>query len=269
MPESTPVLVSGEAGRLARKVALISGTGRGLGRATARMFAREGATVVGCDLDAEAAAATVELVRADGGTMLSLAPVDLSERHEVARWLRYALERCGGIDVLHNNAAQLRRARFADMSEADYQFTLRHELNLVWYCCQEAWPHLVARGGGSIINIGSIAGIAGSRGFGESAHAAMKGAVIALTRQLAAEGGPVEIRANAISPGVIRSPRTERTLAELGDAAPFAPLVRATATGTMGAPEQVAAMAVYLASDDATWVTGGNFVIDGGATALV
>jgi meso-butanediol dehydrogenase/(S,S)-butanediol dehydrogenase/diacetyl reductase len=256
-------------GRLAGKVALISGTGRGLGRASARMFAREGALVVGCDLDVDAAQATVEVVGEDGHEMISLAPVDLSRRCDVVRWMQFALERYGGIDVLDNNAAQLRRARFADMSDEDYEFTVRHELHLVWYCCQEVWPHLVARGGGSIINIGSIAGMIGSRGFLESAHATMKGAVIALTRQLAAEGGPVGIRANTISPGVISSPRTERMIAELGEATPFLPMVTATATGTMGAPETVAAMATYLASDEATWVTGGNFVIDGGATVLI
>jgi meso-butanediol dehydrogenase/(S,S)-butanediol dehydrogenase/diacetyl reductase len=257
------------AGRLAGKVALVSGTGRGLGRVTARMFAREGALVVGGDLNAEAAQETVELVSEDGGEMVSLAPVDLSERDEVVRWLQFAVDRYGGIDVLDNNAGQLRRAHFPEMSDEDYEFTVRHELHLVWYCCQEVWPYLVARGGGSIINIGSIAAITGSRGFRESAHAAMKGAVIALTRQLAAEGGAVGIRANTISPGVISSPRAERMLAELGEATPFLPMVRATATGTMGPPEQVAAMATYLASEEATWVTGGNFVIDGGATVLI
>jgi meso-butanediol dehydrogenase/(S,S)-butanediol dehydrogenase/diacetyl reductase len=258
-----------ELGRLAGKVALVSGTGRGLGRVIAQVFAAESARVVGCDLDADAAAETVDILRADGLAMESLAPIDLSHRRDVVRWMEFALQRCGGIDALCNNAGRLRRAPFAEMTDEDYEFTVRHELHLIWYSCQEAWPHLVARGGGSIINIGSIAGIIGSRGFGEAAHAATKGAVIALTRQLAAEGGAAGIRANTISPGVIGTPRTQRMLADMGDDAPFSAMVKATATGTMGAPEHVAGLATYLASDEAASVTGGNFVIDGGATVLI
>ncbi|MGO4492369.1 SDR family NAD(P)-dependent oxidoreductase, partial [Arthrobacter sp. 2YAF22_2] len=165
---------------------LLTGIGGGMGRVTARLFAREGATVVGCDLDAVGAAETVRLVKAEGGTIESSAPLDLGTREDIDRWVGDALERHGRIDVLYNNASKPKFAPFAQMSAEDYRFTLQNELDLVWHACQSAWPHLAAVGG-AIVNIGSGAGIQGARALPQAAHAAAKGAVIALTRQLAAE----------------------------------------------------------------------------------
>jgi meso-butanediol dehydrogenase / (S,S)-butanediol dehydrogenase / diacetyl reductase len=255
-------------GRLAGKVALISGTGGGQGRAAALLFAREGASVVGCDIDPQAAGETDRLAREQDLDVRSLAGVDLSDRAQVDRWIEYAVELRRGIDVLYNNASRPRYAPFAEMSDGDYRFTLEHELTLVWYCCQAAWPHLVARGGGAIVNVGSIAGMLGAPGFPMAAHAATKGAVIALTRQLAAEGAAHGIRVNTISPGVINSPPVKRMARELGDAAPFTGLICNTITGAPGEPEDVAYAALYLACEESRWVTGTNLVVDGGATVL-
>ncbi|HTH05026.1 MAG TPA: SDR family oxidoreductase, partial [Ilumatobacteraceae bacterium] len=169
---------------------------------TARLFAGEGAVVVGSDLDTAGAAQTEQLVEQDGYSIDSTAPVDLGSRPAIERWIGDAAAKHGRIDVLYNNASLPRFAPFGRMSDEDYRFTLRNELDLVWLASQVAWPHLAVTGG-AIVNIGSGAGIQGVRSLPQAAHAAAKGAVIALTRQLAAEGVAVGIRVNSVSPGVM------------------------------------------------------------------
>lgn len=255
-------------GRLHGKVVLLTGIGGGMGRVTARLFAREGATVVGSDLNPETAAETVRLVEADGGTIDSSAPVDLSNRADIDRWIGDAAERHGRIDVLYNNASLPRFAPFAQMSDDDYLFTIQNELHLVWHACQSAWPHLAAVGG-TIVNIGSGAGIQGARALPQAAHSAAKGAVIALTRQLAAEGIAVGVRVNCVSPGVMATPPVLAMFEELGDKAPVNPIIERTIDGKPGDPLAVAYAGLYLASDEAKWVTGSHLVVDGGASATM
>lgn len=178
-------------GRLEGKVVLLTGIGSGMGRVTAQLLAREGATVVGCDLNPKGAAETVRLVEAEGGIIDSSAPVDLSKRSDVATWIEGAVGKHGRIDVLYNNASMPKFAPFAEQSDEDYLFTIDNELHLVWRACQLAWPYL-AKVGGAIVNIGSGAGLEGVRTLPQAAHAAAKGAVMALTRQLAAEALPWE-----------------------------------------------------------------------------
>jgi NAD(P)-dependent dehydrogenase (short-subunit alcohol dehydrogenase family) len=142
---------------------------------------------------------------------------------------------------------------------------IRHELDLVFYTCSAAWPHLVRRGGGSIINTGSISGMSSLPATpGNFAHAATKGAVIALTRELALEGGPHGIRANTISPGMVESPATAKALED--------PAFRQNHLDSIilertGRSEDIAAAALFLASDESAWVTGSNLVVDGGFMA--
>lgn len=255
-------------GRLEGKVVLLTGIGGGMGRVTARLFAAEGAVVVGCDLDAESAAWTVELVDEDGRSIDSTAPVDLGSRPAVERWVADAVATHGRVDVLYNNASLPRFAPFPQMSDEDYRFTMSNELDLVWLASQVAWPHLAVTRG-AIVNVGSGAGIQGVRSLPQAAHAAAKGAVIALTRQLAAEGVAVGIRVNCVSPGVMATPPVLTMLEEFGESAPVMPVIARTIDGRPGDPLAAAYAGLYLASDEAKWVTGVNLNVDGGASTMM
>lgn len=255
-------------GRLEGKVVLLTGIGSGMGRVTAQLFAGEGAVVVGCDLNREGAAETVRVVEAAGGTIDASAPVDLGRRSDVERWVAEAVAKHGRIDVLYNNASLPRFAPFAEQSDEDYLFTVDNELHLVWRACQIAWPHL-AKTRGVIVNIGSVAGLQGARGLPQAAHAAAKGAVLALTRQLAAEGIAEGIRVNSVCPGVMATPPVLAMYDEFGENAPVQPIVDRTINGRPGDPLAVAYAGLYLASDEAAWVTGTNIVVDGGAHAIM
>jgi NAD(P)-dependent dehydrogenase (short-subunit alcohol dehydrogenase family) len=254
------------AGRLAGKVALITGTANGQGRAAALAFAREGAAIVGCDLKTDESDETVELVSSIGGQMTSMHPVDLGDSATARGWVEDAAAVHGGFDVLYNNASAARFNPIPETTDEDWHFSIRNELDLVFYACSAAWPHLVRRGGGSIINTGSISGMSALPATpGNFAHAAVKGAVIAMTRELALEGGPHGIRANTISPGMIESPATAPALA--ADPSFRENHLAAIMLSRTGRPEDVAELAVFLAGDESAWVTGANMVVDGGFTA--
>ncbi len=253
-------------GRLDGKVALITGTARGMGRSAALLFAREGARVAACDLDAAGAAQTVELVRAEGGEIVSSAPVDLAVRASATAWVDEAATAFGGIDVLFNNASSPRVGPFVDLTPEDWQYTLRNELDLVYYTTAAAWPHLVARGGGVVLNTASIAATRGAAFFQQAAHGAAKGGVLAFTYHVAAAGAPHRIRANAILPGLIRTPSTEFLFAS--EDSPGTKLAAANPLGRAGHPDDVAKLAVFLASDDAWYINAVAIPVDGGQAAI-
>lgn len=255
--------------RLAGKVILITGTGSGQGRTAARIFAREGATVVGADLNTAGSEETARLVASDGYEMDSTAPVDLADPTAINTWVAGAIERHGRVDVLYNNASVPKFGPFGEMSEGDYRFTVRNEIDIVWFPSKAVWPHMVERGSGVIVNVGSAAGIVGDRGFPQTAHSLTKGAVIAFTRQLAAEGAVHGIRVNSVSPGVIATPTVQAMLDELGDAAPPTGMIRHTFNGRPGSMEDPVNVALFLASDEAQWITGQDFVVDGGTTVFI
>jgi NAD(P)-dependent dehydrogenase (short-subunit alcohol dehydrogenase family) len=247
------------------RVVLITGTGGGQGREAALAFAAEGATIVGCDVEDASHEQTVAMVRDAGGTMTGRGPVDLADPDQAASWVLGAVQEHGRIDVLYNNASAARFAPIPDMSVEDWRFTIANELDLIFYTTRTAWPHLAASGSGCIINTASVAGMRGSRETGLLAHAATKGGVIAMTRQMAVEGGPVGIRAVSISPGAVETPGTAAFFA---DPDIRAALVSHNLIPRPGLPADVVALAVFLASDAAAWITGCNVVVDGGMTAL-
>jgi meso-butanediol dehydrogenase/(S,S)-butanediol dehydrogenase/diacetyl reductase len=254
-------------GRLAGKVVLITGTGSGQGRAAALLFASEGAVVVGTDIDADGAVETVEMVLRASGRMTSTQPLDLGDEQAVKAWIDSAALEHGGIDVLYNNAAATRFSPIAETSYEDWSFTLRNELDIVFLATKHAWPHLIARGGGSVLLVGSTAGITGSTTNTRIAHTAGKGGVVAMTKQLAGEGAAHGIRANCISPGMIATPASEATL--LAAAHPMRGIASAIPLGRIGRPEEVARCALFLASEESSYVTGANLVVDGGWSAVL
>jgi NAD(P)-dependent dehydrogenase (short-subunit alcohol dehydrogenase family) len=251
--------------RLAGKVAVVTGVGSGIGRGCALMFARQGAKVVGCDIHSPAAEATVAAARAENLPFDLLSPCAVTDPAAVAKLIDFAIARQGGIDILLNAAATAVFAWIEDLTYEDWRKTLTAELDTVFLMCKAAWPHLIARGGGSIINFASVNAYMALEGSAALAHCAGKGGVLAMTRQLAMEGGPHKIRANTISPGMIVTGATERHLNEvpgLVDKVLAKKMIK-----RLGQPEDVAWCATYLASDEAQWVTAADFSVDGGASS--
>lgn len=253
-------------GRLSGRTAFISGTGAGIGRAAAEIFAAEGAQVFGCDLDPEAAAETVELVEKAGGVMRSFAPVDLSTEDGATAWIEAGIEAFGGIDILYNNASALRNGPFADMPVEDWYFTIRNELDIPYLCTRAAWPHLIARGGGAVLNVASVAAIRGAVFMPMVPHGAAKGGVLAMTLHLCSAGAPHNIRVNAIAPGMTRTAATAPFVDDPDG--PIADLVKHIPSGRIAQPEDIARVAAFLCSDEAAFVNGANIVVDGGDSAM-
>ena len=254
-------------GRLDGRVALITGVGGGIGAVAAARFAAEGARVVGCDLDESSAAATEAAVRDTGGEITVMGGVDLGDAEAARDWVDAAVAVHDGIDVLYNNASTQRFASLDDLTVADWDFTMRNELDLVYYTVRAAWPHLKAAGGGSILNVGSIAAIRGVEFMAQNAHSTAKGGVIALTLQLVVEGGPHGIRANVISPGLVETPNTAPMLADPPERMRTVVLDRIP-LGRHGRPDDIVNAAVFLSSDEASWISGAHLVIDGGGSVL-
>lgn len=254
-------------GRLENTIALITGVGGGIGAAAASMFAAEGARVVGCDLDETSARRTEQNVRSAGGEITVMGGVDLGDADQAKAWVDRAVATYGGIDVLYNNASTQRFGALDELTVEDWDFTMRNELNLVYYTVRAAWPHLKAHGGGSIINVGSIAALRGVEFMPQNAHGTAKGGVIALTLQLVVEGGPFGIRANVISPGLIETPNTAPMFVDPSEKLRRVVLDRIP-LGRHGQPEDIVNAAIYLASDKSAWVSGANIVIDGGGSVL-
>ena len=253
--------------RLKGKVAVVTGVGgMGIGQGCALAFAREGAHVVGCDVDKKAAAETEALIKAEGLSYETFL-ADLTDPKANEELMAYAVDSFGGLDILVNCAAFVEFAPIAEMDyEKHWRRTMLGELDLVFLGVKAAWPHMVKRGGGSIINMASANSYVAVPGMGATAHCATKGGVLAMTRQLAADGAPHNIRANCISPALIV---TKHTKERLDNEPGFKEMVAKTfLLDRLGQPEDIGLAAVYLASDESSWVTGTDIRVDGGATAF-
>jgi NAD(P)-dependent dehydrogenase (short-subunit alcohol dehydrogenase family) len=247
-------------GRLSGKVCVITGTGGSMGRAAAMTFAREGASVVGCDLNVDAAEATVAMVREAGGTMVSLQPCQLTNPADCQALVDLAVRTFGRIDVLFNNAAMAYFNWLEDITDAEWDRVRREEVDLVFFLTRAAWPHLKASHG-VIVNTASLSGHISFKNLGSLAHSTAKAGILAMTRQLAMEGRQHEIRANSISPGLIE---TNQTREQLKDPEYAVPMLGKTLLSRAGQPEEVANVALFLASEESSYVTGADIVVDGG-----
>jgi NAD(P)-dependent dehydrogenase (short-subunit alcohol dehydrogenase family) len=248
--------------RLRGKIAIVTGAGSrgpglGNGKAAAILFAREGARVLCVDQAVERTEETVALIRAEGGEAVARA-TDVTRADDCRGMVEAAVARWGGLDVLHNNVGIESRKDLLETTEAEWNQVLEVDLTSVFLATRAAVPAMIARGGGSVICVSSIAG---HRGHGRTAYAAAKAGIEGFVRSVAVQLGPQGIRVNAIAPGTVWTPMVERLGPEARERRR-----KASPLGTEGTGWDVGWGAVYLASDESRWVTGHVLVIDAGLT---
>ena len=250
-------------GDLDGKVTLITGAGSGIGRATALVFAREGATVACSDIDAESGEATVRMIEDLGGTA-SFVRADVSIAADVEAMVRAVVKRYGRLDVAHNNAGIGGLGKPIDQyTLAEFERTMAVNTKGVFLCMKYQIPQMMTQGGGAIVNTSSMMGLVGLAGI--SAYAASKHAVVGLTRSVALEYASKGIRINCICPGITRTPINPKYWDEFPEAEEE--WLTIEPIGRYAEPEEIAEVVAWLASDDASFVHGHAMTIDGGATA--
>jgi NAD(P)-dependent dehydrogenase (short-subunit alcohol dehydrogenase family) len=251
--------------KLEQRVAVITGAGSGIGRAMALLFAQEGARILAADINGSAAEETAAAVQAAGGTAQAFT-VNVVEPDEVRAMIEAAVAAYGRVDILCNNAGIGSTTDVVEAKPEEWDRVMAVNVKSVFLGCKYVIPHMLEQGGGVIVNTASVAGMVGL--VKRASYSASKGAVIALTRQVAIEYVEQGIRVNCLCPGTVDSPWVGRLLGQADDpGAARAALVARQPMGRLGTPEEIAAAALYLASDDAAFITGTGLVIDGGLTA--
>jgi NAD(P)-dependent dehydrogenase (short-subunit alcohol dehydrogenase family) len=250
--------------RLKGKVAMVTGAGSGLGRGIALMFAREGASVVVNGRRPGPIEATAKAITEAGGQALAIS-ADVTVSADIQRLIQTTLDTFGQLDVLVNNAGLIvSRTRVTDCPEDDWRKTIDANLTSVFLCSKYALPELI-KSRGNIINLSSIAGLMGARN--RAAYGTSKGALLILTRGMALDYAPHGVRVNALCPAFVETEINRDYLAELRRRGELDTLVKRHPLGFLGEPDDVAYAAVYLASDEARWVTGVALPLDGGMGA--
>ena len=249
--------------RLEGRIALVTGAGSGIGRATAHVFAAEGAYVYVTDVNGEAAQAVAAELAATGAGAQAIT-ADVSRGQDVSAMFRAVEKTHGRLDAVVNNAGLNVRGDFRHLSDADWVTIREVNLDGVVRVARDGFALLKASGRGALINIASIMAHRGLRQL--TAYSATKGAVVALTRGLAVEYAPFGIRVNALCPGFVHTALTERVLR---NPAIEKALVESTALRRLGEPEEIAKAALFLASDEASYITGAELAVDGGMSAVL
>lgn len=257
-------------GRLKRKVAIITGANSGIGRATARLFAREGAKVVCCDIQETISPRIDQLIKEKEDGEAIFAKVDVTKQEDLDRMVKTALDGFGDIDILYNNAGAGIRKKVHEHSDEEWNFVLNTNLNAMFRGARAVLPHFIKKKSGNIVTTASTFGLLASPEY--PGYCATKAAIINLTREMALDYGPLGIRINCVCPGAIETPRfrgfppkatlgegmTEEQRKTMG--ASNKALLR------MGRPEEIAYGVLFLVSDEASFVTGHALVVDGGQT---
>jgi NAD(P)-dependent dehydrogenase (short-subunit alcohol dehydrogenase family) len=251
--------------QLANKIAIITGGASGIGRATALLFVREGAAVVIADVNKEAGQTVATDIERAGGRA-SFESADVTNGSDCRRVVEQTLREFGKIDILFNNAGIIRRATILDLSEEDWDRVMSVNVKSIYLLSREVIPHMQRAGGGSIINTASGWGLTG--GAKAAVYCASKGAVVLLTKAMAIDHGPQNIRVNCICPGdtdtgMLRSEADQLRQSSIS----FLSEATKRPLGRVGSPEEIAQAALYLASDASSFVTGAALVVDGGGLA--